>query len=67
VGEACRAGLQQLALPHPGAPCGVVTMSVGVACVVPGEDDCLEDLVARADAALYDAKRGGRNRVSPAG
>ena len=67
VGEACRAGLQQLALPHPGAPCGYVTMSMGVACIVPGEDDGMEDLVARADAALYDAKRGGRNRVAPAG
>jgi two-component system chemotaxis family response regulator WspR len=66
VGEACRARLEQLALPHPGAPRGVVTMSMGVACVVPGEDDGPDDLVARADAALYDAKRSGRNRVSPA-
>ena len=66
VGEACRAGLEQLALPHPGAPRGVVTMSMGVACIVPGEDDTLEDLIARADAALYEAKRAGRNRVSPA-
>ena len=66
VGEACRAGLEQLALPHPGAPRGVVTMSMGVACIVPGEDDTLEDLIAQADAALYEAKREGRNRVSPA-
>jgi two-component system, chemotaxis family, response regulator WspR len=67
VGEACRAGLQHLALPHPGAPGGIVTMSMGVACIVPGEDDSPDTLVARADAALYDAKRGGRNRVAPAG
>jgi len=66
VGEACRAGLEQLALPHPKAPRGLVTMSMGVACIVPGDDDTLEDLIARADAALYDAKRAGRNRVSPA-
>jgi two-component system, chemotaxis family, response regulator WspR len=66
VGEACRAGLEQLALPHPGAPCGFVTMSLGVACIVPGEDDDPDDLVARADAALYDAKRNGRNRVGTA-
>jgi two-component system chemotaxis family response regulator WspR len=64
VGEACRAGLEQLALPHPGAPCGFVTMSMGVACIVPGEDDTLEELIARADAALYEAKRSGRNQVS---
>ena len=42
-------------------------MSMGVACIVPGEDDGMDDLVARADAALYDAKRGGRNRVAAAG
>jgi two-component system chemotaxis family response regulator WspR len=67
VGEACRAGLEQLALPHPGAPRGLVTMSMGVTCIVPGEEDTLEDLIARADAALYEAKRTGRNRVSPDG
>ena len=67
VGEACRAGLEQLALPHPESPFGIVTMSLGVTCIVPGEDDHPGDLVARADVALYDAKRGGRNRVSPAG
>ena len=66
VGEACRAGLEQLALPHPGAPRGFVTMSMGVACIVPGEDDTLENLIVRADAALYEAKRAGRNRVEAA-
>jgi two-component system chemotaxis family response regulator WspR len=66
VGEACRVGLEQLALPHPGAPCGYVTMSMGVACIVPGEDDTLEDLIAQADAALYEAKHNGRNCVNPA-
>jgi two-component system chemotaxis family response regulator WspR len=66
VGEACRAGLEQLKLPHPGAPGGVVTMSMGVACVVPGDEDGPGALIARADAALYGAKRDGRNRVRPA-
>ena len=44
---------------------GNVTLSVGVA----GAEatDTLESLVERADAALYVAKRGGRNRVSIAG
>ena len=41
---------------------GNVTLSVGVACAQPG--DVLEKLIERADAALYAAKRAGRNRVS---
>ncbi len=42
----------------PGA--GHATASLGVAELRPGED--ADALIARADAALYDAKRGGRDR-----
>ncbi|MFO3706048.1 diguanylate cyclase domain-containing protein [Xanthomonas codiaei] len=38
-----------------------VTCSIGVAWLQPGET--LEQLLARADAALYRAKRSGRNRI----
>ncbi|PPU27360.1 MULTISPECIES: ligand-binding sensor domain-containing diguanylate cyclase [unclassified Xanthomonas] len=38
-----------------------VTCSIGVAWFQPGET--LEQLLARADAALYAAKRSGRNRI----
>jgi diguanylate cyclase (GGDEF)-like protein len=40
-----------------------VTISVGVAHFDSGEGD-LGELLARADAALYDAKRTGRDRVA---
>ena len=39
-----------------------VTVSLGVASLVPGTDDA-EELVRRADERLYEAKRAGRNCV----
>ncbi len=42
-----------------------VTLSVGIA-AFHAEKDTAESLIARADAALYNAKRGGRNRVNTA-
>ena len=41
---------------------GSVTLSIGVA--LGTSDDTLESMLARADAALYAAKRAGRNRVA---
>ena len=43
-----------------------VTMSIGVA-VYPYDGDTTTDLVARADAALYFAKKNGKNQVAMAG
>jgi diguanylate cyclase (GGDEF)-like protein len=59
-----RAAVATLAVPHPGVePGGTVTVSAGVASFEQGRGDDLETLLARADAALYEAKEGGRNRV----
>lgn len=43
-------------------------ISIGVCCVVPDERDTTASLLARADAALYEAKAMGRNtlRLAPA-
>lgn len=40
-----------------------LTVSVGVACLSPEEDDSSEALIFEADKALYEAKRSGRNQV----
>jgi diguanylate cyclase (GGDEF)-like protein len=62
VCERLRERIEQRRWPALPAPC-TVTASIGLASA-PGYD--LADLLRRADAALYEAKRGGRNRVSAA-
>jgi diguanylate cyclase (GGDEF)-like protein len=57
--ERVRVAVEDVALLHPADPGGVLTVSVGVAA---GTEDGAT-LLARADEALYRAKRGGRNRV----
>jgi PleD family two-component response regulator len=42
---------------------GPVAVTVSVAPACPRGGDTLDNLLGRADAALYAAKRGGRNRV----
>jgi diguanylate cyclase (GGDEF)-like protein len=65
VAEAIRSELHQLSLPHAySAVSNVVTLSIGVASLAPSSQHQPADLIARADAALYRAKDGGRNRVN---
>jgi diguanylate cyclase (GGDEF)-like protein len=62
-GERLRAAIAELAEPHCMTEPGVVTISVGVATVIPSDSSTAELLLARADTALYEAKDKGRNRV----
>lgn len=61
VAEAVRTKIEQRAIPHPAAPGGVLTVSVGAASTITHHDESFKQLLARADKALYQAKADGRN------
>lgn len=64
VAETICVGVRELKIPHPTSLAyDFVTISVGVAVIVPNEDSQASDLVGWADEALYLAKKSGRNRV----
>ena len=63
MAEQVRGALEALALPHEKSVLRCVTISVGVAVMVPGEQQESTLLVRTADQALYQAKSMGRNRV----
>ncbi|KQP35874.1 diguanylate cyclase [Pseudorhodoferax sp. Leaf274] len=63
VAEAARTAVAAMDIPHAAVVAGKVTISLGVAAAVPGPQDTEQALLKAADAALYEAKRKGRNQV----
>jgi diguanylate cyclase (GGDEF)-like protein len=61
-GERLQTKMRELSILHQGRSLGMVTFSVGVA-AFPEHGMSPKELMAAADAAMYEAKRGGRDRV----
>jgi diguanylate cyclase (GGDEF)-like protein len=64
LAEKVRKCISDLAIPHRHSCTDHVTASLGVACARLLPDNQIADLVEMADAQLYVAKAGGRNRVA---
>ena len=59
-----RSRVSALEIPHPNSSVHqYITISIGVATMLPGSDCCSTDLLHEADRALYSAKRKGRNQT----
>jgi diguanylate cyclase (GGDEF)-like protein len=66
VAERVRKAVEAKAEPHLKSGMGIVTISVGLTSFVPDMDTKPQQHIEAADHALYEAKRGGRNRVHAA-
>ncbi|MCC5615119.1 PleD family two-component system response regulator [Nostoc sp. CHAB 5836] len=63
IAAAIQAGVKDLQIVHDGSTVSqYVTLSMGIATVVPSWESSPSDLIVQADKALYQAKTGGRDR-----
>lgn len=63
VVERLRRAVETLQEAHESSPEGVLTISIGLAAMSGEEPAKVEEVLRRADSALYRAKEAGRNRV----
>jgi diguanylate cyclase (GGDEF)-like protein len=63
VAERLRAAVAAQRITHQHAPCGYITISIGVVSLPPADGKTPQSLIEAADSALYEAKRRGRNVV----
>jgi len=63
IAEKIRSGVEDLNINNEGSLLNIVTVSLGVATIIPGQNRDPETLVEAADQAMYRAKKHGRNKV----
>lgn len=62
IAEIIRTGVKDLGIEHRGSQLTELTVSLGIAEIHPTNENAIEDLIHRADKALYRAKSLGRNQ-----
>jgi diguanylate cyclase (GGDEF)-like protein len=63
ISENILAAIQKLNIRHEQSPYEIVTVSIGIATIVPGVDNTIQQLIEEADKCLYRAKQNGRNQA----
>ncbi len=65
VAESVRQRLRDAQIPHSGSSVGdTVTLSMGVVACIPNAQLQMDDVIQKADEALYESKRLGRDRMT---
>jgi diguanylate cyclase (GGDEF)-like protein len=64
VAEKIRYAIHELNIPHSQSPSDRITVSIGIAAMIPDKSNPFDELIQSADQALYRAKAEGRDRVS---
>lgn len=65
IAELIRHSVADLRIPHAHGESQVVTLSIGIATIIPTGESSRFGLITSADQAMYQAKRTGRNKVTP--
>lgn len=65
IAEELRKSVLRMKIPHEASPTSdYLTISIGVATLIPNEKLTPSDLISMADKALYQSKQNGRNQVT---
>lgn len=64
IAEKMRVSVKALHIEHPLSEKKIVTISLGVASIVPTQANVVTELIKAADMALYESKQNGRDLVS---
>jgi diguanylate cyclase (GGDEF)-like protein len=65
IAESIRQGVEQAKIPHRTSTIkDIVTLSIGLASIIPDHHTTPSAIIALADKALYESKHSGRNRVT---